>query len=200
MQVGNLIKFGSYTWRILEVHEDKILVLTEEIIGKMPYHLTYKAVTWETSDIRAYLNGDFYMSFTEAEKEKILLVVNKNNDNPWYHTSGGSDTKDYVFLLDVEDAVCKYFGDSSDKLVRRNEKERYWFGKNDKNNIKRLATYQGCNHWWWLRSPGKNHKDAVYIHGNPIGCVGINGNSVFFSSYPPERHGGIRPALWLKTK
>ncbi|VEU80588.1 DUF6273 domain-containing protein [Haploplasma axanthum] len=199
-KVNEIVSFDKYMWRVLEVQDDKVLLLTEEIITKMPYHYTYTETTWENSDIRKYLNTDFYNSFDQKSKELILLNKIINIPNQWYKTDAGADTFDYVFLLDVYDVVAKYFGDSSDRLIRKSEKQRYWFNFRDSNNIKRLAKYKGQNFWWWLRSPGRNNKTAVYIHGNPIGCVGINGNSVFFSSYPPERNGGVRPAIWIKIK
>lgn len=198
MNVSEIIVFGDYHWRVLEVHEDRMLLLTEDIIEKRPYHPVYEEVTWETCELRHYLNHDFYNRFNDADKDRIITVTNTNDANPWYLTSGGADTEDKVFLLDIVDTVCKYFGDSSSKLYNKTPKERYWFGKSDKNNIKRVAQYKGYNYWWWVRTPGRNLKTAVYIHGNPIGCVGINGNSVFFRSYTPERNGGVRPAMWVK--
>lgn len=198
MNVNEIIEFGNLRWRVLEVHLDRILLLTEEIIEKRPYHPIYEEVTWETCELRHYLNHDFYQRFSKTDRERILTVVNRNDANPWYLTPGGNDTEDKVFLLDIFDTVCKYFGDSSNKLYHKTSKERYWFGKNDKNNIKRAAQFQGHNYWWWVRTPGRNHKTAVYIHGDPMGCVGINGNSVFFRNYTSERNGGLRPALWIK--
>ncbi|MCG8685316.1 MAG: hypothetical protein MI892_10600, partial [Desulfobacterales bacterium] len=31
--------------------------------------------------------------------------------------------------------------------------------------------------WWWLRSPGRDNRRAVYIHGD--GYIGIQGNGPF---------------------
>lgn len=193
-----VIEFGNYRWKVLETCEDRVLLLSESIIEKRPYHLKYQEIDWENCELRHYLNNVFYNQFSDLDKEKIITVVNENNRNPWYLTQGGNATEDRVFILDIYDVVCKYFGDSSSILFNRKNNDRYWFGKFDENNIKRLAEFNGSNYWWWLRTPGRNSKTATYIHGSPVGVVGINGNSVYFKNFGQERDGGVRPALWIR--
>ena len=195
MQKGDKVIFGEYKWRILDVQSDRSLIMTENIIEQRPYHKKMMDTTWENCGLRKYLNNEFLDRFKDEDKERILLIENKNISNPWYGTNGGENTQDYVFLLDIEDVVCRYFGDSSRHLQNRKPTERYWFHKKDENSIKRMAKLDGHGYWWWLRSPGRNNRNAVYIHNN--GCVGINGNSVFFRTFGAERDGGVRPALWL---
>ncbi len=198
IKIGSLLSFGDYTWRVLDIQNNTALIITEDIVEKRPYHNTYQDTTWAECDLRKYLNGDFYNQFNELDQARILLVTNKNLNNPWFGTYGGEDSQDRIFLLDIEDVVCRYFGDSSDKLQNRGKNENYWFNKKDQNNHKRVAMFKGHEYWWWLRSPGRINRAAAYIHGSPGGCVGINGNSVFFRSFGPERDGGVRPALWLQ--
>ncbi|MDR3149072.1 MAG: DUF6273 domain-containing protein, partial [Oscillospiraceae bacterium] len=111
------ISFGGYDWYILDKQDDKMLIITEKVIGMRPYHHEGSSITWETSDMRAYLNGEFYNSFSAADRERIIEVTNDNPDNPWYGTSGGKPTTDKVFLLTVGDMV-KYFGDSGQIRTR----------------------------------------------------------------------------------
>jgi len=202
LQVSDKMHFGKYLWRVLEVQNDRVLVITEEIILKRPYHNGDKDTTWADCELRNYLNGEFYNSFEDHDKLRILQVTNKNPDNQWYGTNGGKDTEDYIFLLTIEDVVCKYFGDSSEILnnsIYKQKKYKYWFGTKDKNNIYRVANHiNGGVWWWWLRSPGRINRTACYIHGVPAGIVGINGNGVYFKHFGTERDGGVRPALWLK--
>lgn len=197
MQVGDKIVFGRYEWRVLDIQNHAALIITEDIVEKRPYHDSYKDITWADCQLRKYLNDAFYNKFNEADKSRIISVTNKNLNNPWYHTNGGADTQDSIFLLDIEDVVCRYFGDSSEKLQNRSKNQNYWFQRKDENNSKRIAKFRGNKYWWWLRSPGRINRVAAYVHGNPAGCVGINGNSVFFRSFGAERDGGVRPALWL---
>ena len=194
MRTGDLIIFHKHNWRVLDIRDDMALIISEKVIEQQAYHHSCVDATWADCGLRTYLNGEFYDGFKAADKSRIVTVLNVNPDNPWYGAKGGEDTEDSIFLLSIEEVVCKYFGDSS--AILRNPgkgKYKYWFNKHDENNAKRLANVS-----WWLRSPGRNNRAAAYIHGlaanqsdSSGGCVGINGNSI-------SSVGGVRPALWLK--
>lgn len=64
-------------------------------------------ITWADCELRKYLNGEFYDKFSEINKSRIIPVTNKNPDNPWYGAKGGEDTQDNIFLLTIEDVVCR---------------------------------------------------------------------------------------------
>lgn len=200
MQTGDKISFGSYEWRVLEVKNNTALIITEYIIEQRAYHNAYKDITWADCSLRKYLNSEFYDRFTTAEKSRIIPVLNKNPDNQWYGTKGGRDTQDSIFLLSIEETVCRYFGDSSSKLYSPGKNQRYWFERKDKNNSKRIARLESRKEgswWWWLRSPGRVSIKAVYIHGD--GNIGIQGNNILKGNISDgECKGGLRPALWLK--
>ena len=200
MQAGDKISFGSYEWRVLEVQNNTALIITEYIIEQRAYHNAYKDITWADCSLRKYLNSEFYDRFTTAEKSRIIPVLNKNPDNQWYGTKGGRDTQDSIFLLSIEETVCRYFGDSSSKLYSPGKNQRYWFERKDKNNSKRIARLESRKEgswWWWLRSPGRVSIKAVYIHGD--GNIGIQGNNILKGNISDgECKGGVRPALWLK--
>ena len=200
MQTGDKISFGSYEWRVLEVKNNTALIITEYIIEQRAYHNAYKDITWADCSLRKYLNSEFYDRFTAAEKSRIIPVLNKNPDNQWYGTKGGTDTQDSIFLLSIEETVCRYFGDSSSKLYSPGKNQRYWFERKDKNNSKRIARLEKRKEgswWWWLRSPGRVSIKAVYIHGD--GNIGIQGNNILKGNISDgECKGGVRPALWLK--
>ncbi len=200
MQTGDKISFGSYEWRVLEVKNNTALIITEYIIEQRAYHNAYKDITWADCSLRKYLNSEFYDRFSAAEKLRIIPVLNKNPDNQWYGTKGGTDTQDSIFLLSIEETVCRYFGDSSSKLYSPGKNQRYWFERKDKNNSKRIARLEKRKEgswWWWLRSPGRVSIKAVYIHGD--GNIGIQGNNILKGNISDgECKGGVRPALWLK--
>ena len=200
MQAGDKISFGNYEWRVLEVQNNTALIITEYIIEQRAYHNAYKDITWADCSLRKYLNSEFYDRFTTAEKSRIIPVLNKNPDNQWYGTKGGTDTQDSIFLLSIEETVCRYFGDSSSKLYSPGKNQRYWFERKDKNNSKRIARLESRKEgswWWWLRSPGRVSIKAVYIHGD--GNIGIQGNNILKGNISDgECKGGLRPALWLK--
>lgn len=200
MEVGDKIQFGNYQWKVLSIEKDKALIITEYIIEQRSYHDAYKDISWAQCALRDYLNSEFYERFSEADKLRICPVINKNFDNQWYGTKGGEDTKDNIFLLSMEEIVCHYFGDSSEKLYNPGKKQRYWFERKDENNSKRIAKLE-CNKeqiwWWWTRSPGRVGVKAVYIHGD--GNIGIQGNNILKGNVADGKcTGGVRPALWLK--
>jgi len=197
INIGSIIPFGGYNWRILDIKDNAVLIITEDIIEQRPYHNAYKDITWAGCSLRKYLNGEFYDQFSATDKSRIIPVINKNYDNQWYGSEGGADTEDNIFLLSVEEVTCQYFGDSSSKLYDKGKNQRYWFERKDENNSRRVAKFQGRIWWWWLRSPGRVNIKAVYIHGD--GNIGIQGNNILKGNISEGKcRGGVRPALWLK--
>ena len=190
--VGEIIEFGGYEWRVLEVRGDRALIISAKLIELRAYNVDYHDVTWESCDLRYYLNGDFYNSFTTAERKRIEETRNTNADNPWYGTSGGRDTDDMVFLLSL-DEVVRYFGDSGELRNGANRDDGYI---SDQYDSERIAIFSGHGNdkasWWWLRSPGygSDHAAGVGI----IGYVFVGGDGLGVHYYD----GGVRPALWLK--
>lgn len=193
IKIDSSLSFGGYNWRVLDIQNNRALIITEDIIEQRAYHDAYKDITWADCALRKYLNGEFYDKFSATDKSRIIPVINKNPDNQWYDSKGGADTQDSVFLLSIEEVVCKYFGDSSSKLHNRGKNQRYWFERKDENKSK----FEGYGWWWWLRSPGRVSVKAVYIHGD--GNIGIQGNNILKGNISDgECKGGVRPSLWLK--
>jgi len=193
-EIGDIVRFGEYDWRVLDIKNGSALIITEDIIDQLAYHNTNTGITWENCDLREYLNGGFYNKFSPEDKAKIIQVTNKNLNNPWFDTSGGSDTEDYVFLLSLEE-VCTLFGDSSALL---NDKgDRIENVVNDANNGRRIAKIEGTDHWWWLRSPGNHNDDELFAYSNTAaavfadGVVNVDGHTV------DSKYDGVRPAMWV---
>ena len=182
------IRFGGYDWRVLEVQDSRVLLLSENVLEERAYHSDYMKVTWEQCALRQYLNDEFYNKFSQADRNKIAQMSIVNNKNPWYGTDGGENTNDYIFLLSLEEVV-QYFGDSG-MLSNRPDANASWI--NDDFNKKRIAHYAtGASSLWWLRSPGD--------FGDGATGVGTAGNiSVDGSDVNTILGNGVRPALWLK--
>lgn len=183
------ISFGDYSWRILRVNSKRALVVTENILEQRWYHEKFEDVTWADCVLRTYLNREFYNTFKQPEKERILKVTCKNLDNPWFGTDGGQDTVDKIFLLSLEE-VSEYFGDSKGNLY--NKGKQTW-SIDDQHNSKRQTKYGDEFHWWRLRSPGYYGCTAASVNKN--GHIYVRGNGVYGR---PKDSGGIRPALWLE--
>jgi hypothetical protein len=208
MQIADKILFNKYEWRVLDIKGNMALIITEGIIKCRPYHNILMDITWADSDMRKYLNSEFYDGFIDDEKSRIVAVINKTPDNPWFGTKGGEDTEDKIFNLTFEDVVSRYFGDSSALIYNRGKNQDYWFQRKDKNNNKRIAKYIGNEdiktsnkNQWHLRTPGKYQNriacvgtgGSAHITGNPVKSFILDGRKA-----KDIDHMGIRPALWLK--
>lgn len=202
MEIGDIATFGSFDWHILEIKKDRMLLLTKDIIELRDYHNKVENITWKDCELRQYLNESFYYNFDESDRDRVIETMNSNPDNLWYKSIGGEDTSDKIFLLSMDEIVRTYFGDSSRLLDYPGKNQRYWFQRKDVNNTKRRAVYLDSIWWWWTRTPGKNNRVTVYIHGD--GNIGIQGNGISKRNtnvIHPSTHdnrGGIRPALWVK--
>ena len=201
MQIGDKISFGAYDWRVLAIQDNAALIITEQIIEQRPYHNRYVDITWADCSLREYLNTEFYDRFSQEEKSRIIPVLNKNPDNPWFGTLGGADTEDKVFILSLEELACKYFGDSSALLYSPRKNKRYWYERKDANNSKRGAVLRdkGWGSWYWIRTPGRFSIKAVYVF--PDGNIGIHGNNILKGNAADGYcAGGVRPAVWIANK
>jgi hypothetical protein len=198
MQTGDIVPFGSYDWHVLAIQGDKALIITDQIIEQRSYHNKYVDITWAECSLREYLNTEFYGRFSPEEQARIIPVLNKNPDNPWFHTLGGADTEDKIFILSLEELACQYFGDSSALLYNPRKNQRYWYERKDKNNDKRGAILadKGYGSWYWIRTPGRFSIKAVYVF--PDGNIGIHGNNILKGNVADGYcAGGVRPAMWI---
>ncbi len=223
---GGKIRFGDYDWFVLDRQNGKALIITEKVIEKRPYHNMDCEITWETCDMRKYLNGEFYNSFNEADLARIAEVVNENPNNSWYGTSGGKPTSDKVFLLSIAEVV-KYFGDSGQIKSRYMYPNCEWCKDeflpwiDDQYNINRRAVDDDdiVQHWK-LRSPGANSWHIAEVTGfcgdgfdqGSISLGGgedvlIDGHFIYdgsghLSGFLPNgfNPNGVRPALWLREE
>jgi hypothetical protein len=207
---GNIVWFGNYEWRVLEVREDKALLLSEYVTEFRAYHaeafpedeiMTEEKfidrfyTTWAECDLRAYLNGPFYKAFGEDVRARIVQTHNENKDNQWYGTPGGEDTDDYIFLLSLEEVV-KYFGDSRQLAYRPDDNIRYISDPFDKLRIATTVVVSsqgrraGSAMDWWLRSPGIDSGTAAEV--NYGGVINVDGFGV-----EGGNSSAVRPALWV---
>lgn len=139
LQIGDTILLGTYeqdndlengeepiAWVVYDKNETGYLLMSALALDFMRYHNTEEEVTWETCDIRAWLNGDFYQNhFTEEERAKILLTTVDNSEEPEPELlENGSDAKKYGYLQsnDTQDYVFLFSDYEWLKLIA----ERHW--------------------------------------------------------------------------
>ena len=190
--IGYIVEFGGIDWRVLDRQGNRVLVISEYILEQRWYHHQLVDINWSDSDMRQYLNNEFLNRFTTEERNRIVETRVINNDNPWFGTSGGPDTTDYVFLLSLEEVV-RYFGDSG-QLGNQSHLDNERWGFNDRFNSDRRAHMpDGTVLWWWLRSPGSDSSRAAYVAGG--GVIRLDGDFVVNDVF-----GGVRPAMWLNLE
>ena len=194
-QVGDIIYFGNYEqdnkssngkeeieWKVLDKDaEGKMLVLSRYALDCRQYHNTVGQVTWETSDIRHWLNNDFISTaFTNAQKKNIKTVTLENRDNADYNTDGGEDTKDKIFLLSIDEAKT-YLPSTVERVCVATK-----YAESQGSQLENLT--MSCR--WWLRSPGATLYNASFVKidgfilqlGTPVGI---------------EKR-SVRPAMWVE--
>ena len=172
-RVGDTVQLGGHNWRILTIQGNQAFLVTDRIITSRTYHPWDTAVTWENSDIRHWLNNDFFADFSPQEQAIIIETNLVNSNNPTFGTSGGSNTWDRVFLMSI-DEVISHFGDAGQGRSTARSTSDIW----------------GQETTWWLRTPGNTARHVLWVSG--YGHIALSGN-------PATSSIGVRPAMWVST-
>ena len=199
LKLGSVVKFGHYPqtmkmgsnpasspidWFILHVNTDtmEFLLISKHILDCRTYHGIKCPVTWYDSEIRWWLNTEFFnRAFNAEEKQKIIPTLCTGNG-----VGSGNDlpqTTDHVFLLSSYEA--QFFGGDANRIARGTEYAK---------EITNLFTYGWDNKArWWLRNRGKGGAVCVaYVQDS--GNIYDHGHDV------DEKHYGIRPAIRVCLK
>ena len=192
-KIGEAIEFGNYPqdkdgtekpieWIVMKNEGNQVLLLSKYVLDAKSYNEEWEDVTWETSDIRQWLNNEFYTTaFNKAEKAKIQTSLIKNEDNSENGTSGGNDTEDKVFLLSEKEAET-LFSNDEERIAKATEyAEKSGVYVNEEKAV-----------LWWLRSPGCSRDYAAEV--SYYGWINRSGCDV--NSYDV----GVRPALHLNLQ
>lgn len=193
-KVGDYVTFGFYEqdnnmfngkeaieWRVLDVKEGRVLIISKYALDCMPYNNEYADVTWETCSLRKWLNNEFLSAaFSTEERTMIPTVTVSADKNPSCSTNPGKATQDQVFLLSLAE-VNAYYG--YDATLRR-EPTAYAL----ENGASANSYYDSC--CWWLRSPGDTQSTAVFV--SAPGLVAEDGMVVTWPEW------AVCPAMWIE--
>ena len=197
-------------WRVLDIQEDKALLVCDRMPDSVPFHTADEAVTWSESILRSWLNGlgaemnkqqtDFAGSgfidraFTAEERDAIVPVVCENLSNQDYGTDSGPDTEDSLFIL------------SNAEVFEGSDAGRYGFhpGRDYDDPAKRFTStlyaksmgawwspvdaYKG-NSFWFMRTSGYTPQSVTYICD--FGYIYSKGTLVTCDD------AGVVPAMWI---
>ena len=147
--VGDYIKFGSYPqtasgqvqpieWQVLSIENNKMLVISR--YGLETRRFDDDSNVWANSEIRQWLNNEFYNKVFSDQEKKSIIFSNLSDVG----------TTDNVFLLSRNEAG-KYFVNGD---ARKCEPTEYA----EKNG----ADVKDGYIWWWLRSLDSISSLGVY--------------------------------------
>ncbi len=173
-------------WLVLAVENGRALVISKNVLDAMPYHTNGDSylveTTWAESNMRAWLNGEFFdTAFTGEESSRIPLskLTNPDRVDQWYTVEAGEDTEDKVFLLSFEEYE-QYLDNQSGRKANATayaaEKVRLW--------------NKGSSVDWRLRSPGAGEDFTMYV--SDMGYLQDGGFRNNFEEV------GVRPAMWIQ--
>ena len=191
-------KVEPIRWRILTEGNGKAFLLCDSIIANPRYD--DDSNNYANSEIRAWLNEEFYKTAFSALQQELILVTTVDNsarstnpnDNATERNGGENsyacaNTSDKVFLLSEQEVTNSAYGFSSsnyDDTARWMHASDYALATGAEISI---SNYYG-NGLWWLRSP-------YYFTSGYACCVNCDGAGI--STSVSETQGGCVPALWI---
>lgn len=173
-------------WRILSKFGDVAFLFSDKILDAGKINSSNEACTWETCDMRKWLNQTFYQTaFNKKEQDAIQEHTSLNvAATDIMGADGGNPTKDRVFLLSYDEAVNPANG-----FHQRRAESDTRATTNTAYAATKPLMYSNTNSAdaWWLRGPGSDNKCGLYVY--PDGGI----------EFPisVDATAGIRPAIYL---
>ena len=193
-------------WRILEVTDGEYMLLSEMILDvSMYYHdinsnrtvdnKRIYANNYEYSDIRYFLNNDFYNgAFTKSDKTFIVKSIIDNSANTTFESSNiyaCSDTNDNVFILSYQDIV-----NTSYLFSTEYDTDDFYRVAKVTDYAKARGIYYNNSYelkdtgYWWLRSPS-------YYVDYRVDAITSSGKASYIYDTDDDEI-GVRPSIILR--
>ena len=224
-EIGDIVQMGTYEqdgdpetedpicWDVLDKDGDAMLLISHDVIAYQRFSDSFKCVIWEDSQIRSWLNQEFYAeAFDEAEQASIQETTLENPSTVGFaaHVDPSGDvqvresrpdTKDKIFLLSWKEAEQYYGNRLTDASGLGRKPSRAVLQKREAIFtdliIEELpAMYPYSRHLpdgterlsWMLRSTGM--KDYT------IFVIGYEGK---WDQDYPDSYNGVRPVMWVNV-
>lgn len=224
-EIGDIVQMGTYEqdgdaetedpicWDVLDKDGDAVLLISHDVIAYQRFSDSRKCVIWEDSEIRTWLNQEFYAeAFDETEQASIRETTLENPSTVGFaaHVDPSGDvqvresrpdTKDKIFLLSWKEAEQYYGNRLTDASILGRRPSRAVLQKRkaiftDLIIEELPAMYPYSRHLpdgterlpWMLRSTGM--KDyAIFV-------IGYEGK---WDQDYPDSYNGVRPAMWVNV-
>ena len=224
-KIGDIVQMGTYEqdgdaetedpicWDVLDKDGNAVLLISHDVIAYQRFSDNLKCVIWEDSEIRTWLNQEFYAeAFDETEQASIRETTLENLSTAGFaaHVDPSGDvqvresrpdTKDKIFLLSWKEAEQYYGNRLTDASVLGRRPSRAVLQKRkaiftDLIIEELPAMYPYSRHLpdgterlsWMLRSTGM--KDYT------IFVIGYEGK---WDQDYPDSYNGVRPAMWVNV-
>lgn len=222
-------EYSAVEWRVLDYSNGEVLLNTVKCIDSqamintvfkdgMTYYADDEKINysnnWETSDIRAWLNGEFLTgAFTAAEQAKIVAKT-LDNVNTGYsatskYTAEQNATQDKIYLLSYADILNADYGYPVDKVTGAGHESildltvcKTGTDYADCQGLRTSAQSQNADgeacSWWMLRSAGGASFSVCGV--NKYGLLSKSNTTTFTDedAVVVGTNSGISPAVNLK--
>ena len=211
-------------WYVLDEKDGKVLLISKYILDAVAYddsfagypwygidHRPVSDTTWETSSLRAWLNGTFLTAaFSADEQGKIVAYTAEDSKNFGTITGEGApeaavhvvSATDKVFLLSVAEARSLFINDAA----RVAEATAYAKAQGVYVNSDRASDQAAVGMSpWWTRTVGYYAGYAAvvmpdgYVHGDGYRMDGESHDGFVHGEYTSDLGGnyGVRPCIWV---
>lgn len=184
-RVISYFKYEPIKWKVISNKDGYLTLLAETTLDCKKYNNKLVDITWGDSSIRKWLNKGFLSSaFNSAEKKLLKKVTIKNYaSRSGAEATRGKQTKDFAYLLSLDDIYEGGFGLSKDNDARECAASDF-------------ARIQGSYYMnsyikWWLRSSGSDNQHAA--------IADLNGE-VDSAGYGFSISCGVRPVITLNLQ
>ena len=195
-------KMEPIKWRILKEEGGKAFLLSENILTNHVFDLSPESTpsnlkgnnVYDESDIRAWLNGEFYNSAFNELQQAIICTTTVDNTQATTGWTGThyylcDDTQDKVFLPSYADVTNTEYGFTATKPATDTRcKVVSDYARATGTYMYMVTQTNYGKGTWYLRSPHGNNLYRIYTV-NRDGLVDYD--SVYFSDR------GVAPALWI---
>ena len=188
MKNKEIIQFGKYcidaeakesapiSWIVLSKTKEEMVLLSEQIIDYMCFSKNGNN-DYEQSDIRKWLNAEFFnIAFSKEEQAQMIEV----------------DKEDKVSLLSIDYYTTKYFPTFNSLKAKYTE-----YAKNKTKNIYgKVTTYEYG--FWWLKNANTEYSNTREPVDPNTYVFHICNTGKLNAFMRPENEDGVRPVIRIK--